>query len=223
MQKFSAMMLGHTSPRGAGRGKEIASQVQSPVQVQTTAQVQTSATDQNTEAQDKEAQDKEAQDKETQDSDAQDSEAHDKEAHTADVSSEQLAAMLDDYSIPTLVLNTDTTSESPSDDETTATEAQIHDMAISSSDLKISPEEPNTGVDSQPEHKPETIKEKPRSSPFVKSSMLSTYLTEAHWRTVLCFWTHLNMISGLRLMLLQVPSNPRHTCDSNKSPETRRT
>lgn len=166
MQKFSAMMLGHTSPRGANQSKEMVSQVQSPVQVQTTAQMQTSATDQN-----KEAQDKEAQDKETQDSKAQDS-----DAHTADVSSEHLAAMLDDYSIPTLVLNTDTTSESPSDDEMTATEAQIHDMAISSSDLKISPEEPNTSVDSQPEHKHDMIKEKPRSSPFVKHSMLFTYL-----------------------------------------------
>jgi hypothetical protein len=190
-------MLGHTSPRGANQGKGMASQVQSPVQVQTTAQMQTSATDQNKKAQhnevqdkearDKEAQDKEAQDSETQDSLAQDSEAHDKEAHTADVSSEQLAAMLDDYSIPTLVLNTDTTSESPSDDETTATEAQIHDMAISSSNLKISPDEPDTGVDSQPEHKPDKIEKKSRSSPFVKSSMLSTYLTEAHSRTVLCF------------------------------------
>jgi hypothetical protein len=161
------MMLRRTSPRGVQQGDGTASQVQSPVQMQMTAQVQTSATGQNKEA--------------------QDSEAHDKEAHTADMSSEQLAAILDDLSIPTLALNTDTTSESPSDDETTATEAQIHAMVISSSDLKTSPEESNANVDSYPEHKPETIEEKPRSSPFVKQGMLFTYLTEAHWRAVLCF------------------------------------
>jgi hypothetical protein len=174
MQKFSSLMLRHTSPRGANQGKEMASQVQSPVQMQATAQVQASATDQN---------------KEVQDSEAQDKEAHGKEAHTADMPSEQLAVMLDDYSIPTLALNTDTTSESPSNDETTATEAQIHDMQLSSSDLKTSPEgtETEINVDSQPEHKPDAIKKNPRSSPFVKQGMLSTYLTEAHRRAVLCF------------------------------------
>jgi hypothetical protein len=147
MQKFSAMVLRHTASRSPRQDSGMVSQAPSPVQVQTPAQAEMAVT------------------------------AQDNESRAVDVLSEKPVAMLDDSSIPTLVL------ESPSDDETT-TETHTHNKEESSEDVKILPEESNAIVDNEPKHKPETTPEKNGNSPTSEHGMSPTFHTRAqrlHW------------------------------------------
>jgi hypothetical protein len=146
----------------------MVSQSQSPVQVQMTEQTQMSVA------------------------------AQDNEAPTVGVPSEESVATLDDSLVQTLALDTDKTSDTPSDDETT-TETHNHNKEKSPVDVKIFPEESNASVVGQPEHKPETTPEKNGDSPTPEHGMLPTYHTGAqrlHWyRTLQVGLSRKTMIS----------------------------